>query len=69
MKIEKSEKINFHITSISVHCSSNGDLVSNQPEVLSRWAQYFDELLNDQLNGQLEAPLADSVTLRYYHLA
>nr|XP_049461917.1 uncharacterized protein LOC125906554 [Anopheles coluzzii]XP_049461920.1 uncharacterized protein LOC125906554 [Anopheles coluzzii] len=28
-----------------------------------RWAQYFDELLNDQFNEQLEAPLADSVML------
>ena len=48
-----------------VTCCRNkdGDLVSNQPEVLSRWAQYFDELLNDQLNEQLEAPLADSVML------
>ena len=40
-----------------------GDLVSNQPEVLSRRDQYFDELLNDQFNEQLEAPLPDSVIL------
>ena len=33
------------------------------PEVLSRWAQYFDQLLNDHFNEQLEAPLADSVML------
>ena len=51
-----------------VTCCRNkdGDLVSNQPEVLSRWAQYLDELLNDQFNEQLEAPLACSV---YFHLA
>ena len=48
-----------------VTCCRNkdGDLVSNQPEVPSRWPQYFDELLNDQFNEQLEAPLADSVML------
>ena len=27
----------------------DGDLVSNQPEVPSRWAQYFDEILNDHV--------------------
>ena len=43
--------------------NKDGDLVSNQPEILSRWAQYFDELLNDQFNEQLEAPLADNVML------
>ena len=43
--------------------NKDGDLVSNQPEVLSRWAQYFDELLNDQFSEQLEAPLVDSVML------
>ena len=49
----------------TVTCCRNkdGDLVSNQPEVLSRWAQYFDEILNDQFNEQLEALLADSVML------
>ena len=41
--------------------NKDGDLVSNQPEVLSRWVQYFDELLNDKVNKQVEAPLADSV--------
>ena len=45
----------------------DGDLVNNQPEVLSQWAQYFDELLNDQFNEQLEAPLADSVMLLRSH--
>ncbi|XP_058177407.1 zinc finger protein 84-like [Anopheles ziemanni] len=44
--------------------SKDGDLVSNQPEVLSRWAQYFDELLNDQFNEQLEAPPADEIMLQ-----
>ena len=39
-----------------VTCCRNKDryLVSKQPEVLLRWAQYFDELLNDQFNKQLE---------------
>ena len=48
-----------------VTCCRNkdGDLISNQPEVLSRWAQHFDELVNGQFNEQLEAPLADSVML------
>ena len=56
-----------------VTCNKDGDLVSNQPEHLSRWAQYFDELLNDQFSEQLEAPLADNVmllpptTVRYQH--
>ncbi|XP_035787837.1 uncharacterized protein LOC118464508 [Anopheles albimanus] len=39
--------------------SKNGDVISNQPEVLSRWAQHFDELLNDQLHDTPEAPLVD----------
>ena len=43
--------------------SKDRGLIINQPEVLSRWAQYFNELLNEQFNEQLEAPLADSAML------
>ena len=50
------------VPKVNCYRNKDGDLVSNQPEVLSRWAQYFDELLNDQFNEQL-APLADSVML------
>lgn len=41
-----------------------GNLVTNQSEILRRWAQYFDELLNDQQQQQLEAPpAADNIIL------
>ncbi|XP_055714419.1 uncharacterized protein LOC129808671 [Phlebotomus papatasi] len=38
-----------------------GNLVSDQNGILERWVEYFDELLNGQLNDELEVPTTQGV--------